>query len=153
MNTGFGIQSAGRLVCQDNIRIVDDSAGNGNTLHLPARHLAGLLIQLIAKSHFFKCFLCAPFPIRLRHTRKAERQFHILQHRLVRDQVIALKYKTDGMVSMAVPIPVAKILCRFSVDNQLAAGILIQSADDIQHGRFSASGGTENGNKFAFSEF
>ena len=56
---GFCIQSTGRLVGEDNIRVVDKSTGNSYTLHLTTGHLRRLFLQLIAKAYF---------PQRLRRT-------------------------------------------------------------------------------------
>ena len=70
----------------------------------------------------------------------------------MRNEVIALKYKANGVIAIGVPITVLKILGGFPIDDQISAGIPIQAADDVQHCGFSASGGTENGDKFMRTE-
>jgi len=45
------------------------------------------------------------------------------------DQVVALEYKAYGMVAVSVPILVFEIFCGGSVDDEIAACILIQPAN------------------------
>ena len=71
----------------------------------------------------------------------------------MRDQVVALKYKTDRMIAVSVPIPILKILRGAAVDDQIALGILIKATDDVEHRGFSAPGRAENGHKIAVPEF
>ena len=51
---GFTVQRTGRLVCQQNIRIVDKRTGDGNALYLPAGHLIGLFMHVVAKTNLFQ---------------------------------------------------------------------------------------------------
>ena len=69
------------------------------------------------------------------------------------DQVVALEYKPDGMVAVGVPVPVFVILGGAAVDQQIAAGVLIQSADDVQQSGLAAAGGPQDGDKLALPEF
>lgn len=47
------------------------------------------------------------------------------------NQVIALKHETDGVVAVRVPVPVLILSGGYAVDDQVAAVIPVQSADDI----------------------
>ena len=68
------------------------------------------------------------------------------------DQVIALKDKSNGVIAVGVPVTV-RVLRRGDVtDIQLAAGIPVQTAYDVEKGSFTAPGGTENGYKLVFPE-
>ena len=51
---GFTVQRTGRLVCQQNIRIVDKRTGDDNALHLPAGHLIGLFMHVVANTNLFQ---------------------------------------------------------------------------------------------------
>ncbi len=153
LDTGGGIESAGGLICKDNIRVVDQGAGNGHTLHLSSGQLIGPFVQLIAQADIIEN-LCGAVPSLFPgHPGQRQCQFHILQNRLMRDQIIVLEYKTDGFISIGVPLPVGKVPGGFSVDDQIALGILIEATNNIQHGCFSAAGWSENTNKFIFAEF
>ena len=50
----FGIQIAGRLVRQNNPRIIDECSGNGHSLLLSAGKLGGKVIGESGKPHFFQ---------------------------------------------------------------------------------------------------
>jgi len=63
LNAGLRVQRTGRLVSQDDIRIVDQRTGNSDTLHLSAGHLAGLFGKLTAQSDILQRFLCTLFPL------------------------------------------------------------------------------------------
>ena len=131
LHRSIRIQSAGRFISQKDIRVVYQRAGNGHALHLPAGHLIGLLVQLIPKSHFFQRILCAGPTFRRADTGESQGKLHIGQNGLVRDQVIGLKNKAHRMISIGIPIAVAKVLGRLSVDHKVAGAVLIESADDV----------------------
>ena len=82
------------------------------------------------------------------------RQGHldIRQHALVHDQVIALEHKADGMISIGIPIPILVLLGGGTVNDQVAFGIAVQTADNIEHGGLAAARLAENRHKFRFSE-
>ena len=57
------------------------------------------------------------------------------------------------MISIAVPIGVGEIFGRNAVYHQIAVGVAIQTADDVQKRRFAAARRPQNGNEFVFAEF
>ena len=152
LNAGFGVESTGRFVSKNNIRIVDYCTGNGYTLHLAARHFAWLFSELVTESDHLQSLFCTFSSLGLGYARKAECQLNILQNRLVGYQIIALKHKAYGVVSVTVPIPIPKILGGFAVDYEVTAGILVKTPDDIQHGCFSTARRTEYGHKLTLAE-
>ena len=68
------------------------------------------------------------------------------------DQVITLEYEADRVISIGVPVAVFEILGGASVDNEVTLGVLIQPADNVQHGSLAAAGRSQNGNEFVPSE-
>lgn len=68
------------------------------------------------------------------------------------DQVITLEYKADGMVSVCVPVPIFKLFCGFSVDHKITGGVTVKATYNIQQGRLTAAGLSQNGNKLIFPE-
>jgi hypothetical protein len=44
------------------------------------------------------------------------------------------------------------MLCASTVDHQIANGVLVQTANDIQHGGFTAAGGAEDRHKLTAPE-
>ena len=70
----------------------------------------------------------------------------------MRDQVIRLENETDRMVTVCIPVSVLVILGGSSINDQITGGVLVKTADNVQHGRLTASGLTEDRNKFTVTE-
>lgn len=68
------------------------------------------------------------------------------------NQVITLEDEADGVIAVGIPVTVMEFLGGAPGDDQVAACVLVKTADDVQHCGFSASGGTENGDKFMRTE-
>ena len=58
LNAGLGVKRARRLVGKQYLGVVDQRSGDSHTLHLTARHLIGLLAELIAETDLLKGDLC-----------------------------------------------------------------------------------------------
>ena len=100
---GGGIQRAGRLIRQQQRRSAHKSAGNGHTLLLAALKLAGPVLQPVFQPHAGQAFPGDRFRLPVGEAPQQQRHHHILQHIVLRQQVIALEYKADfcGLRSMA----------------------------------------------------
>lgn len=68
------------------------------------------------------------------------------------DQVVALEDKTDAVVAVRVPVLVGIFFGTLSIDNQIARGVLVQTADDIQECSLAAARRAEDGYKFIVPE-
>ena len=88
----------------------------------------------------------------LAHARKGEGDLHVLEHRLVGDEIIALENKADGMISVGIPIAVTEILCGFAVDDKVSLRVAVKTSYDIEHRCLSAAGRAQYGNEFRFTE-
>ena len=128
---GVAVQRAGGFIGQQDIRIIHQSAGDRHPLHLSAGHLIGFLVKLFSQAHFLQSFFCSAGALCLADTGDSQRQFHVGQDSLMGNQVIALKHETDGVVAVRVPVPVLILSGGYAVDDQVAAVIPVQSADDI----------------------
>ena len=152
LEAGFAVQRAGRFVRQQDFRIVDQRTGNRHPLHLAAAELVGLLLQLVPEADLFQRFHSPGTPLLPADAGKGQGQFHIGQHRLVRNQIIALENKTDGMVPVGIPVPLRKLLRGLSADDQVPGGITVQAADNIQQRGFSAAGRAQDRGKLTLAE-
>ena len=56
------------------------------------------------------------------------------------NQIIALKYKTNGVVTIGISIPGFIFLCGFTPNDQITGSVPVQSANDVQQSRFAAAG-------------
>ena len=73
------------------------------------------------------------FPDTIRRTAYVESKgkLYIGKDRLMRDQIITLKHKTDRVIPIRIPVPVFVFLRRNPVYDQVSAVIPVQSSDDI----------------------
>ena len=68
------------------------------------------------------------------------------------NQVITLKHKPDRMIAVRIPIPVLIFLCGNTVNDQIAAVITVQAADNIKKRRLTGTTRPQNGNEFIIPE-
>ena len=146
------VQGAGRLVCQHDLGVVDEGASNGHALHLSARKLARALVHMLAQANCLKRLARTLTTLGMAHTRKRKRQLHVFQDSLVRNEVIALEDEADAVVSVGVPIAIAEVLGRNTVDEQIAGIEMIQSANNVEHRSFARARGTQNGHELAIAK-
>ena len=149
---GLGVQRAGGLIGQQDVGVVYQCAGNGHALHLAAGHLAGLFVALVAQTHRLQRFAGALPALLAGNARDGHGQFHVGQHALVGNQVIALKNKADGVVAVGIPVPILVLSGRNTPDDQVAAVIAVQAADDVQQGGLAAAAGAQNGHELVVAE-
>ena len=141
LDTGLGVQSAGGFVRQQDIRVVDQGPGDCHTLHLSAGHLVGLFVDLVAQTHRFQGLLGPTLALAGGDAGDGQGQLHVGKNGLVGDQVVALEHKADGVVSVGIPVPVGVLLGGNAVDDQVAAVIPVQTADDVQQGGLAGTAG------------
>ena len=60
--------------------------------------------------------------------------------------------EADRVVSVGVPVAVAEVLCGAAVDDEVAGGVFVEAADDVEHGCLAAAGLTEDRDEFALPE-
>ena len=63
----FRVEGARRLVGQNDFRLVDQGARDGDALHLAARKLAGLFIDVLAEADAFEGRACSLASLCTRH--------------------------------------------------------------------------------------
>ena len=148
----LGVQGACRLIGQQDGRIVHQRSGDGHALHLSAGELARLLFNLIAEADIFKSFSGAGASFGTGDAGDRESEFDIGQDCLMRDQVVGLKNEADGVIAVTVPVAVFVLSCGDAVYNQISAVVLVQTADDVEHGTLAGAGWPENGDEFAVAQ-
>ena len=152
LHTSLRVQCAGRLIRQQNIGIVHQRTGNGHTLHLATGHLIGLLMQLIAQAHILQRLHRPLAALPFGNTGDGQRQFHIGQYSLVRNQIVALEHKTNGMVAVRIPVTVGIFFCGNAIDDQIAAVVPVQATDHIEQGGFAGTAGSQNRHKLVIPQ-
>ena len=68
LDARLGVEGAGGLVGQKDLRVVDEGAGDGHALHLAAGELAGLFVHVLAEAHALERLHGALAPLGARHT-------------------------------------------------------------------------------------
>ena len=121
-------------------------------MHLPARELVGLLLELRAEADALQGPRGPPFPLRLPHARDGERELDVFEHRLVRDEVIRLEDEADAVVAVDVPIAVAVLLGGLALNDEVARGVVVEAADDVEEGRLAAAALAEDADELALTE-
>ena len=136
---GGGVEVSGRLVGEQDPRIIDKGAGDRHALLFPAAELGGKVIQASGEPHAVEqapCFLCAP--------RAAEhgREHHVLQRGQFGKQEVGLEDEAHAAVAEGCK-PVAtegEELLPLEGDGPCAR--MFQSGQDVEQGRFSRARGT-----------
>ena len=57
----------------------------------------------------------------------------------MRNEVIRLENKADGVISVSIPVAVGKSLGGFVVYDQIAGAVLIETANDVQQCSLAAA--------------
>ena len=152
LHRGVGVKRAGGLVGQHDLRVVDERAGDGDALHLAARELARLLVQVLGQPDRRQGFLGAAGALGLPHARERQRQLHVLQDGLVRDEVVALEHEPDAVVAESVPIAVLVAVGGNAVDDHVAGVVMIQAAHHVQKRRLARARRPQNRHEFVVAE-
>ena len=101
------IQVSGRLVRQQDQRIAAQRARHRDALLLTARELRRIVLHAVRHADALQRLLHAPLALRRRHAAIRQRQFHVLVHREIADQVERLEDKADLAVADARPLATA----------------------------------------------
>ena len=92
-----GVQVSRRLVSQNDGRIVDEGACDGDTLHLAARELGYAVVPVVdGQRDGLQRVHGAHFTLATGHVSVCQRQHDVFDNRQARQQVEALKDKADA---------------------------------------------------------
>ena len=142
LHTCVTVQCPCRLICKQDLRIIDQRSCNCNSLHLASRHLVRLLMKLLPKTHLLQCIHCTLSSFFLPDSRNCQCQFNICKHRLMRNQIVALEYKTNRMITVRIPVSVLIFFRGNAIDDKISAVVAVQSSDNIQKRGFAGTTGT-----------
>jgi len=79
LDTRARVEVTGRLVGQDDGRIVDQRAGDGHALLLAARELIGVMVLALGQPHGGQAFASVPAPLAGRQTGVEQGKLDVLQ--------------------------------------------------------------------------
>ena len=67
----------------------------------------------------------------------------------MRDEVIRLEDEPDPVIAVDVPIPVFEVFRGLPLNDEIARRIVIESADDVEEGRFARAAFPQHGDELA----
>ena len=70
----------------------------------------------------------------------------------MRDQVVALEDKADRVVPVGIPVAVLILFRGNAVDDQIAAVVAVEAADDVEQRGLARAAGAEDGDKFTVAQ-
>lgn len=86
---------------------------------------------MVSQPNLFKRLLRPFSALFARNAGKSERKLHICYDALVRNQIVTLKNKSHGVVSVRIPLFIKILFCGYAVNQQIAVRISVQTADYI----------------------
>ena len=152
LHARLGVEGAGGFVGQQDLGVVDEGARDGDALHLSARHLRGLLVDVVLQADTLKSIEGALAALGAGNTREGQGQLDVRENALVRDQVVGLENEANAVVAVGVPVARLVVLRRNTVDDEVAALKTIEPTDDVEHRRLARAGLAQHGHKLVVAE-
>ena len=143
----MGVQGAGGLVGQDHRRVPCQSPGNGRPLLLAAGELAGLIAQLVAKTHHLQRDPGSLVPLRLGDAGVHQRHLHVLLERQLGQQVVLLEDEAQHLVPDGGQLVLIHLTHIPAVQQVRAGGGHVQAADDVHTGGLAGAGLAHDGHE------
>ena len=145
---GLAVQCAGRFVGEQNFRIIDNGARNGDTLTLTAGKLVGLEIHAVAEPDAFQRANGTLAALLFRHARVEQGERNVFDGALPRQQVEALKNEADGMQANLRELFFAAADDVLTRKDVRSGGRQVETADDVHQRRFARAGRSHDRNIF-----
>jgi len=144
--TQLSIQVGQRLVEQEDGRVTDHSAAQGNTLALTTGQSLRLTVEQVLDLQDLSGLTDALVDLVLGHLAQLQTESHVLVHGHVRVQSVVLEHHGDVAVFRG------NIVDQAVADVHLTAGDLLQTGDHTQGGGLTAAGRTDENDKFLISD-
>ena len=126
------VESARRLVGQDNLRTRNQRPGNGHPLALSAREFVGVVLGPVFQSQPLQVFHGLLAALAAAHALIEQRQFHILHGRLESDEVEALEDKTNHVVTVFGGLCLAQVLYQRACQPVFTLVVVVENAQNVQ---------------------
>ena len=147
---GMGVERSGRLIGQQNFRMVDDRSCNRHSLFLAAGKLGWFETHTVAEPHPLEGNRRPLSSLFFRHARIRQRQAYIFHCALSCKELEVLEDKADFLQADVRHLIVTAFADVLSVEDQPSARRLVEAADNIHQCCFSGTGRTHDRNVLAF---
>lgn len=146
---GSGIQIAGRFVSDDQARIGDEGACDGDTLFLAAGKLFGQMMHARAEADEFESDFDLFLASAAGKLGEQERQFDVFERGEDRNQIERLENKSDVLISPIGELRFVEARDFDALHEAFAFGGAIDAGDDVKQRAFSGTGRAHEREKFA----
>ena len=137
--TSLVVQCTCRLITQQQLGILRQCPGNGNSLLLTTGKLCREIGQSVLQSHFLQ-----NLPGIQRIFTDLQCQFYVLQRCKIRHQIIELEYKSNIISPITGKLPAVISGNIPSIHQNFSAGSLIHTPKNVQHCRLARTAGTND---------
>jgi hypothetical protein len=141
-----GVQVGQRLVEQEQPRVADDGAADGDALALAAGQLRRLAVEQILHLQDARGLADLRLALGREEVAEAKREADVLAHRHVRVQRVGLEHHRDATVARG------DVVAQLAVDVEIPARDLLETGDHPQQRRFSATRRTDEDHELAMSD-
>ncbi len=147
MVTGLCIHADGRLIHNDELGVVGNTAGNIQPAFHTAGHLFRLHFELFGKSHKCKSLPCRPVQLRTLQPVEGSEEFHVLQCIQMGVHSDLLRHNADELFDLRC---MALNVHASDLDRPLCIGI--EGRDDVDGGGLAGTVGTDQTENFALAD-
>ena len=148
-SSGVAVEISSRLVGQQKLRTVDQSARQSRSLLLAAGKFAGPVIHAGAQSHSIQRLASQIWTLAAVDLGKAEREFHVFRERHAGDQIERLEDHAYNVQPVLGEFLARKFSQIAILNDDASRGRTIESCNQIQHGRFAGAGTAEERDKLS----
>ena len=152
LDARLGVEGARGLIGEYDLGIVHQRACDGDALHLTSRELRWLLIHMRAQAHALECGAGAALALGAVHARQRERELHVGQDRLVRDEVVALEDEAHAVIAVRVPLRIRIVAGRGSIHHDIARVGVVEAAQYVQERGLTGARWAQNRHELALPE-
>ena len=142
---GDAVEVAGRLVGEEDRRVVHQRPGDGHPLPLAARELVGPVVHPVLQSHPRERGRGPLAPLPAARAGIDQRQLHVVQRRRAGQQVERLEDEPDLPVPDAGQLVVGEPRDLLAVEPVFAAGGRVEAAEQVHHGGLARARGPHDG--------
>ena len=151
----MAVEVAGGFIRQQERGLVDQGAGDGDTLLLAPGQLVGMMIGAIGQAHDLQggqrpvaLLVAGHMPVHIQHG-----QLDVFQRRSARQQVESLENKTDFLVANIRQVIAVELGDIGAIEQVYPARRAVQATDDVHQRGFAGAAGAHHGDEFAGLDF
>lgn len=148
---GAAVEVASGLVAHEDVGVVDQGPGDGDTLLLTAGELAGMVMQAVGEADERQFVLGALTALAKGDAAGVEeRELDVFERRSASQQIEILKDEAETVIADAGSLVTRHVGDFFAGQAVAAAGGAVEAAEHVHEGGFSGAGRAHKGYVFAF---